>query len=383
MIKFVETDSEKIYNDVIKTVEEELGETLAEGDQRKIFIQGLMPVIVGIKNDINDTANQNLLEFARDEKLDSIAEDYHDTTRLLATESICEGIAKLSEAQTEDIPIPSGTKVTPDGIAMFKVKEKVVIPAGEIEVSVNLISISTGEKYNGYKPGEINKIVDPIPYVSEIYNTENSNSGSDLESDEDYKKRARLELESNSTAGPTGAYEYFAYTADNSISFVKVRSPEPGTVKILATVDYGEIPSQETFDKIYEKCSARDVRPLTDKVITGSPSVTNYNIELTYYLDKNLDIYEGKWRKAIEGTNFDYTEGAIKDYILWQQSEIGKSISPDELKYKIQDAASYEVEGKKISGVRRIVMTSPVFTNLNEEDLAKVDTITVTYGGME
>ena len=383
MIKFVETDSEAIYNDIVEKVETELGEKLAEGDERKLFIKGLMPIIIALKNDINDTGNQNLLEFARDDKVDYLAKEYHDTERLLATEAICDGKVELSEARSEDTIIEAGKRVSPDGILMYKIRYDVVIPAGETTKDIKLISASTGAKYNGYKPGTINKIVDPIPYVSKIYNIETSNSGSDLEPDSEYKERARLELESKSTAGPEGAYEYFAYSADNSISFVKVRSPEPGEVKILATVDNGEIPNQEILDKISSKCSARDVRPLTDKVTTGVPNKKEYDIELTYYLDKNLDIYEGKWRKSIEGNNFDYTEGAIKDYILWQQSEIGKTISPDELAYKIQDAASYTVEDKKISGVRRIIITSPEHVILDEEELAKADNIKVTYGGLE
>lgn len=383
MIDFVKTDAEEIYNDVLNTVESELGETLAEGDQRKIFIQSLMPVIVAINNNINDTANQNLLEFARDERLDAIAEDYHSTERLKATQSICSGIAKITEAQEKDIKIPFDTKITPDGIAMFKVKEDAIIKAGETETSLKLISASTGSKYNGYEPGSIKKIVDPIPYVSEIYNTETSKSGSDIEDNISYRERARLELESESTAGPQGAYEYFAYSADNSISSVNVLSPSAGTVKIIATVNNGEIPNQDILDKIYAKCSARDVRPLTDNVITGVPEVVKYDIELTYYLDKNLSTYESKWRKAIEGVNLDFKDGAIRDFILWQQDSIGKYVNQDELRYKIQDAASYIVDDKRISGVRRIVLTNPLSVNITKEQIAKVNNITVMYGGME
>lgn len=383
MIDFVKTNPDEIFNNVLSIIETELGETLAEGDERKLFIRSLMPIIVAINNDINDTANQNLLEFARDEKLDVIATDYHDTERLKATESICDGVAKLTEPQEKDIPIYADTKVTPDGIAMFKVKEEVIIKAGEIETEVKLISTSTGKKYNGYEPGSINKIVDPIPYVSQIYNTEKSNSGSDIEDDSSYRERARLELESESTAGPRGAYEYFAYSADNSISSVKVLSPSAGTVKIIATVDDGEIPNKDILNKISNKCSARDVRPLTDNVITGVPEIVNYDIELTYYLDKNLPTYEGKWRKAIEGTKLDFKDGAIRDFILWQQDDIGKSVNQDELRYKIQDAASYTVDDKRISGVRRIILTNPLNVEITEEQLAKANNIIVTYGGME
>ncbi|NRT90086.1 baseplate J/gp47 family protein [Clostridium beijerinckii] len=383
MIKFVEINPETIFSDIVNTVQTELDEELHEGDERKLFIKSLMPIFVGIANKINDTANQNLLENARDEKLDAIATDYHSTSRLQSTYSFCKGKAKLSAIQKQDIPIKAGTKVTPDGIVMFKVREDAVIPKGSLECDLVLIAASTGTKYNGFDPGKINYIVDPIPFVSEIVNTEISKSGSDIEDDKSYRERARLAMESKSTAGPDGAYEYFAYSADNSISGVKITSPSPGVVKIFVVVDGGEIPSQEILDKVYNKCSPRDVRPLTDKVETGSPTVSSYNIELTYYLDKNFPTNEGKWRKAIEGENLDFADGAIREFIKWQQSEIGKSVNPDELKYQIQDVAAYEVDNRKISGVRRIELTSPIHKTIGENEIAKVGSITVTYGGME
>ncbi|WP_459482129.1 baseplate J/gp47 family protein [Clostridium saccharoperbutylacetonicum] len=383
MIKFVDINPEIIFADVLSTVEAELGEELHDGDERKLFLKSFMPILVGIVNKINDTANQNLLENARDEKLDAIATDYHNTSRLQATYSFCNGKAKLSAIQNEDVPIKAGTKITPDGIAMFKVRDDVVIAKGTLECDLVLIASSTGTKYNGFETGEIHYIVDPIPFVAEIFNTEISKSGSDIEDDKSYRERARLSMESKSTAGPDGAYEYFAYSADNSISGVKVISPSPGVVKIFVVVDGGEIPSQEILDKVYNKCSPKDVRPLTDKVETGSPNVINYNIELTYYLDKNFPTYEGKWRKAIEGEKLDFVDGAIRNFIKWQQSEIGKSINPDELKYQIQDAAAYEVDNRKISGVRRIELTSPIHKTIGENEIAKVGSITIIYGGME
>ncbi|ACD53047.1 hypothetical protein ST12_08250 [Clostridium botulinum] len=383
MINFININPETIFEDMLTTVETELEEKIHDGDERKLFLRSLMPIVVGIANKINDTANQNLLENARKEKLDAIAKDYHTTSRLQATYSFCKGKVKLSTIQNENITIKAGTKVTPDGITMFKVKEDTIIPKGILESDIILIAVSPGEKYNGFEIGKINYIVDPIAYVEKIYNTEISKSGSDIEDDKSYRKRARLAMEGKSTAGPDGAYEYFAYSADNSISGVKVTSPSPGTVKIFVVVDDGEIPSQEILDKVYKECSPKDRRPLTDKVEIGTPTVNNYDIELTYYIDKNFPTSEGKWRKAIEGENLNFVDGAIRDFIKWQQSEIGKPINPDELKYQIQNAAAIEVDNRRISGVRRIEVKSPIHKIIGENEIAKVTNIKVTYGGVE
>lgn len=380
-INFVDINAETVYEEIVRNVESDLGEKLHEGDEKKLFIKSLMPIIMALKNDINDTANQNFLENARDEKTDAIANSFFDTNRLKATKASCNGKAVLSEVQKKDILIPSGTKITSDGIRIFKIKEDYIVKAGQKEVDVKLISASTGEKYNGIEIGKINHIIDPIAYVSQIYNTEISKEGSDIEDDKSYRERARLEMESKSCAGPEGAYEYYAYSADNSISAIKVVSPSPGTVRILVVVDNGEIPSDEILKKVYDECSPRDRRPLTDNVETGTPEIVEYDIELTYYLDKNFPTYEGKWRKAIEGENFDYESGAIKTFINWQQEDIGRSINVEELKFQILNSATYEADNRTLSGVRKLIINSPGYDNIEEIQLAKVKNINVTYGG--
>ncbi|NFE73383.1 hypothetical protein FDC27_05140 [Clostridium botulinum] len=380
-INFIDINPKAVYDDVIKKVENELGETLHEGDERKMFIKSLMPIIMGIKNDINDTGNQNFLENARDEKEDAIAESYFNTKRLQPKKASCKGRAVLSDVQKDDITIPKGTKITSDGIRYFELKNDYIVKAGEKEVDVKLISTSTGAKFNGIEVGKINHIVEPISYVSEIYNTDISKEGADLEDNKSYRERARLEMESKSCAGPEGAYEYYAYSADNSITAVKITSPTPGTVKILVVVDNGEIPSQDVLDKVYEECSPRDRRPLTDKVETGTPEVVKYDIELTYYLDSNFPTYEGKWRKAIEGENLDYEDGAIRTFINWQQEDIGRSINVEELKYQILNSSTYEADNRTLSGVRKLLITAPGYDDITETQIAKVKNITVKYGG--
>lgn len=380
-INFVNINAETVYEEIVRNIESDLGEKLHEGDEKKLFIKSLMPIIMALKNDINDTANQNFLENSREEKTDAIANSYFDTKRLKPTKASCSGKAVLSEVQKKDILIPSGTKITSDGIRIFEIKENYIVKAGQKEVDVKLVSTSTGEKYNGILAGKINHIIDPIAYVSEIYNTEISKEGSDIEDDKSYRERARLEMESKSCAGPEGAYEYYAYSSDNSISAVKVVSPSPGTVRILVVVDNGESPSDEILKKVYDECSPRDRRPLTDKVETGTPEIVEYDIDLTYYLDKNFPTYEGKWRKAIEGENFDYESGAIRTFINWQQEDIGRSINVEELKFQILNSATYEADNRTLSGVRKLIINSPGYDNIEEIQLAKVKNINVTYGG--
>lgn len=74
-LKFVDTNAREINLKIINEFEEILGEPLYPGDERRIFLQQLTPLIVGLKHNINDSAKQNLLRYSRNEKLDSIGED--------------------------------------------------------------------------------------------------------------------------------------------------------------------------------------------------------------------------------------------------------------------------------------------------------------------
>ena len=53
------------------------------------------------------------------------------------------------------------------------------------------------------------------------------------------------------------------------------------------------------------------------------------------------------------------------------------------MQYKIQNAASYLVENKSISGVRVINITSPTSEELLNTEVARIGTITVNYGGLQ
>lgn len=83
-INFVNIDAKAINLKIINDFEELIGEPLYPGDERRIFLQQLTPLIVGIKHEINDSAKQNLLRYSRGEKLDGIGEDLFFTERLEA-----------------------------------------------------------------------------------------------------------------------------------------------------------------------------------------------------------------------------------------------------------------------------------------------------------
>lgn len=363
-INFVEVDAQKISNEMIEAFEAAYGETFYPGDERRIFLEQLLQVIVGVKTSINDSARQNLLRYARGEILDALG---GLTERIPAQKAKTRLRFTLSGAQADDYLIPEGTRVTPDGKIYFATSAALTIPAGVLAGDIAAESSEGGANYNGFAPGQIKNLVDLIPYISSVANIDTSSGGADVEDDDHYRERIRLAPESYSVAGPEGAYIYWAKTADVNISDISVTSPSPGVVKIVVLMADGEIPSQTILDKVEAVTSAKDVRPLTDNVQVAAPTQVIYNIDFTYYIPLSRAAEEASIRSAIEGTG-----GAVDQYKAWQCSNLGKAINPDTLRLLVLQ-----------TGASRIVLASPAYTQLDSDEVAMVGTVTFTYGGME
>lgn len=361
-INFLEVDAGKINDQLIADFESAYNETIYPADERRIFLQQQTQVIVALKNDINNSAKQNLLRHAKGDLLDALGE-FYDTYRIEAQKAKVFCRITLSSTRNVNTLIPKGSRITPDGILFFQVIEDINIAAGNQTADVYFEASESGSKYNNFTAGQIKTIVDPIAYVSTIINLETSSGGSDIEDDERLRERIRLAPRSFSTAGPSGAYEYFAKSADSLIEDVKLTSPSPGVVKITVLLQDGNIPSNDVLNKVLAECSSKDRRPLTDNVQVSAPTIQNYSINLTYYIAKERELEENSIKESVNDS--------LSNFISWQQSALGRAINPDYLRMLLLN-----------SGAFRIDITSPVYTALTDDKVAKVDTMTITYGGL-
>lgn len=362
-IQFVNTDAEELSNNLITAYEEQIGETLYPGDERRIFLLQFLQWLIGVQNNINYTGQQNLLRYAVGENLDAIGE-MHGTVRLQAQQAVTTFKITLSASQNVDITIPTGTRATPDNRLYFATAGELVIPSGEIEGTVTAQATEPGKEYNGFAPGQVKLIVDQIPFVSKIENTTQTQGGSDMEADTDYRERIRLAPQSFSSAGPSGAYEYWARSADESISDVAVYSPSPGQVNIMVLLEGGQIPGTEILSKVEAACNDKTRRPLTDYVIVEAPGQEIYNIDLQYYI-------------AAENANQATTiqavvQQAVIEYQAWQSAKLGRDINPDELKKRILNAGAYMVE-----------IAEPAYTEIDNTKVPQADAINVVYSGLK
>lgn len=364
-IQFVDMDAESTTNNIITVYEGLSGRSLFPGDPVRVFLTSLAQIIVQQRVLINDAASQSLLRYARGDVLDDWGYTYR-ADRLQAVPAQTTLQFTLSIPLTSASIIPEGTRVSPDGSDgdLFFITDKLLeIPAGQTQGSIKATCSVAGNVGNGFTSGQVNTLIDPLPFVSGVVNTSISSGGADAENDNAYRERIRTAPESFSVAGPDGAYRYWAFAASQLIVDVSVTSPSDGVVLITPLLTGGELPTQELLDKILDICDPKDKRPLTDHVTVSAPVVRSFDIDLTYWIDINNSASAVAIQTAVND--------AVQEYILWQKSKLGRNINPSELTRLVMQAGAYRVD-----------IISPTYTAISFNEVAIADQVTVTYGGL-
>lgn len=363
-IAFADCDAETVKKELIDQYEAITGRTLASGDPVRLFLLAIANMLILQRNLIDYTGKMNLLAYAKGEYLDHLG-------ALLDVERIAAKPAEVTlsfTASTTDmgaILIPKGTRVTTqDEKAYFALDETVIIPGGQTTAKGAATCTELGKFGNDIPIGTLNKLVDPLPYISAVTNTTVSAGGGDTESDDSYRERIHEAPESFSDAGSYGAYVYWAKTANADISDVYVASPSAGEVQIVPLLSGGTVPEQEVLDAVLSVCSAEKVRPLTDHVTVAAPASVSYNIMVSY------SIANGDKVHAIEIQNA--VKQAVNDYILWQREKLGRDIDPSKL-YALMVSA----------GAVKVAVTSPILTSIEPDKIAVADNVSVSFEGIE
>lgn len=378
-LQFVETDTEKIKQEVITTVEQQIGYTLAPADPRRIFLETLAYYIGLIEKQQDTTGKMNLLFFSKEDYLEHLAA-LLDVERLPASFAGAKVKATLSTPLNYSVTIPAGIRITAGNEIYFSITSPIVIEQGTTEAHGTVKCTVAGTIGNGYVEGQINKIVDNLPFLVNIQNTETTTGGEDAEDDEALRERTRQAPESFSTAGPDGSYAFWTKTASPAIVDVAVYSPTPGVVHIRPLLEGGELPNGQLIEEIQKILNEKNRRPLTDKVEVSEPEQVEYNINVKYYINANDAEQENTLKEAVE-------KSIREDYVLWQKSALGRDIDPNQLVYFMRGA-----------GAGRIEVTEPVYTEIIKDtsisaatthkgdakaQVAKESQITINYGGVK
>lgn len=364
-VDFLNTDTKQITAELLEDFEKYTGETLTEGDQRKIFLQGFAYVISGLINDFNIASRNNLIRYATGEYLDAIGEMFGVKRDVYPNKATTILKYTLSAITSNPVIIPKGSRATADGKLFFETDTDLIIPSGNIEGIVSATASQTGEKANGLAIGQVNKIVDGVANVFGVTNLKETAGGTEREEDESLRQRIKLAPFTFSTAGSEQAYKQIALTASEEIGDIQVYSPTPGTVKIVIVKKGGKIPSSSdnVISLVQKACNEKTVRPLTDKVEVCPAVSVSSEINVDYWIDEN--------DKNIATSIKDQVYIAVEKYILWQTQKIGRNINADKLKKYILDAGAYKVN-----------IISPTDTIVNDGQVVQFSSKTITYKGL-
>lgn len=361
---FVETDAAKIYNIVMTWLMDSVNEPLYPADERRIYGEALIYVLVNVYNEMNDTARQRTLQYARGYVLDALGERT-GTVRLKPSSAHDTFRFSVETPININIVIPQGTRITPDGSVYFATEETAVLQAGKTHIDIEAACTTAGANYNGLGAGTITTLVDLIPYIASVKNLNGTAGGDNGEpypweddgtGDDRFRERIRLAPARFSVAGPIAAYKYFALSADSEISDVFIESPEATEIVIYPLMKGGTIPDEETLNKVLAVFDD-DIRPMTDLVTVKAPEQVEYDINIKYYctIENEADAIT-----IVEGDG-----GTIEQFVTWQCEKLGRDINPDYLKR----FALVPENGS--DAVARIDVISPTVKELSNKQVAK------------
>ena len=362
-INFATADVETLQRDAKKLIEQLLGRNIERADPLLLFLNGLITIIVQQRLLIDFAAKMNLLAYSKDDYLDHLGA-LVGVSRLPASYAVTTCEVKLSAARDVSTIIKKGTRITADNEIYFALDDDVIFTAGEVSKTCSATCTVEGEIGNGFAIGELAKIVDPQAFLLSITNTTATEGGADIESDDSLRERIHEAPEKFSVAGSQGAYIFHAKTASALVSDVAVVSPIPGVVNVYILLQNGEIPGEELLAEIAEYLSGDTIRPLTDQVNVLPAQVVNFDLTCRYWISRE--------NATLAGEIISAAAAATDDYILWQKSELGRDINPDELIQRLKNA-----------GVKRVEITSPAFTVLDDFSVAVAQNVTADFAGIE
>lgn len=433
-------DAGDLYDETIRELSEAVGEALYPGDERRIFAEALVALLVSEHNIVEDAASQTALKYARGTALDALGERLN-VMRLAGTPATTVLRFTLSSVRNVATAIPQWTKATADSEVYFATDAPATIPAGDMSVDVPATCTGPGEVGNGYLPKALSTLVDKIPYIQSVENVTETAGGSDgelydEEGDDHFRERIRLAVSALSVAGPERAYEYWAKSADAAIVDVSVISeteafevevpvadgkaylggelltPDEGiTVNgqesgfsyaykdALLTIELEEGLAQEekVIVRTHHKMDGRvRIVPLMEDGEQPSDDVLQRILDACSARDvrpmtdvvsvakptrKRYDIELCYWTtpelEAAVVQAVEGTGGAIERFVAEQDSVLGRDINPDVLKTMIMQPAD------GAPGAIRVEIVKPEYTIVDAGEAAQYSTSAIVTHKLE
>ena len=274
-----------------------------------------------------------------------------------------------------DLTISSGTRISSsDGLAIFELDQDITV-ASDVDTVTGLATCqSDGVIGNGYVIGSVNTIMDVEPYISTCSNIDITSGGSDAETDDELRIRAKMAPSSFSSTGSRDAYIYFAKSVSSLITDVEVitaredPSVAEGEIDIYPLLKNGIASDNELNAKILAVLSDEKIRPLTDTVYVYSPT------RVIFYVIINITKLG---TSAIPSSDIvDSVTSIIENYKTSKYSKLGLDIIASEIESLCRIPGVYDLtvsitppSGRDLTG-RNLVISSSEFAYLNNYSIS-------------
>ena len=184
-----------------------------------------------------------------------------------------------------------------------------------------------------------------------------------MESDDDFRVRVAAAFEGLSVAGPSGAYEYHAKSADGRVADASAISPSPACVTITVLSREGNgVAAADLLAVVDAALNDEDVRPVADRVTVQSAGIVDYAVDAVLYL------YPGPEAEPIRAA----AEAKLAAFVS-AQARLGRDIRKSAL------YAALHVEG-----VQRVELAQPAAdVVLDKTQAAYCTGWTITVGGSD
>lgn len=356
--QFIEREAAAIIQRLVSDFEKELGKTLYPAQVERLLVNLVAYSEVMIRNAIQYTGEMCLVEYATDNFLDHLGR-LVGTPRLPASTALTTLRFTLTQPQTVPIIVPARTRVrTNDSRQVFRTSVNVIIPAGEVTGDVEGEALNAGSDANGYAPGDIDTIIDPIDTgaiaferLVSVQNITPTAGGAEPEPDDRYRTRIKLAPEKFTVAGSRGMYEALTLEAHPSVIAVGVRGkslkPEilpdeqpPDSLKSeIAAIANGNLTGVDFVNEIIRTLDQTpwvypgvvEIYPLLD---TGLPS--NEIKQLIYdYLDPRRDTTA--WVKVLDPVEVQYSVNVSLILYRWAKVTDTKALAETALHNLIEN----------------------------------------------
>jgi len=362
-------DPNLILQDMIAEFQQAANRTLYPAQVERLLINLYAYREALIRNRIQFTGEQNMLAFAVYPMIDYLGQ-LVGVTRLSAQPAGTILQFTLTQILNIEIVIPSGALVgTQDGQFQFSTESDLIIPAGQGSGTVAAFCTTPGPAANGYLAGAVSVPLVPNSIIASVSNTTITADGDNIETDDHLRTRIQAAPNRFSVAGPSGAYRFWALSADPGIADVQITTPVPGTVNVYVlfgpvlaqpadSPNMAGIPSDALLAKVAAVLNSESIRPLTDTVNVLAATEFNYGIVGTVTLYSDAD-------PSVSGTAVNQ---AAVNFATALASRVKRDLVPSQIVGVLSD----------VPGVYEVVLSQPSFCAAVDGNWLNCTNITLT-----